>query len=107
MMISCQYEPVKFPWWVVFLFVALAVLLVMSTGCATCEPMIIKVPVEVMVPVPVPPEPVPVPAPPEIEVCEGDVLDVVRCIGRNIERLKLYAQKLLDEIEAYNAAITE
>ena len=84
-------------------------LVMLSLGCATtCEPEIIKEPYEVLVPVPVPPEPVAVPAPLELEACDqGEVIDKVRCIGRNIENLKLYAQRLLDEIEAHNAAITE
>jgi hypothetical protein len=104
-----HYDLARFPWWVVLLFVILSVLLVMSSGCATtCEPTIIKESVIVEVPVPIPPEPVPVPVASEMEVCnEGDIPDRVRCIGRNVERLRCYAEELLIEIEAHNAAIPQ
>jgi len=98
------------PIWAFALLIFIAILIILSTqGCATCEPTIIKVPVEVEVPVPIPPEPLEIAPAPEMEVC-GEILSItdrVKCIRRNIERWRIYARKLLDEIEAHNAAIPE
>ena len=94
----------SFPLWVLLLFLIFALLWVM--GCSsTCEPIIIKEPVEVEVPVPIPPEPLMIPVPPAMESCDGTAQERMRCIRRNIERLRNYAQRLLDEIEAHNGAI--
>ena len=101
----------QFPLWVLLFAVIVFALLVMSTmGCkTTCEPTIIKVPVEVEIPVPVPPEPLEVPLPPVMELCgsESSVQGRVRCIRRNIERLRIYAEAAIDEIEAHNNAISQ
>jgi hypothetical protein len=96
-----------FPLWAFLIILIILVLIVMSSsGCATtCEPTIIKVPVEVEVLVPIPPEPLMIPARPALEACDGDAQHRVKCIRRNIERLRDYASKLLDEIEAHNGAI--
>jgi len=96
--------------WVVLLLLLFGVALILfNTGCATCEPTIIKEPVEVQVPVPIPPERLIVAPAPVMELCgpESSVQGRVKCIRRNIERWRLYAQELLDEIEAHNAAIPE
>ena len=87
------------------LFVVCAFVLV---GCATCEPTIIKEPVEVRVPVYVPPEPFQVPAAPEYEGCaQMDSRGLLACVGRNVVKLREYARLLLDEIEAHNAAVND
>jgi hypothetical protein len=100
----------QFPLWVLLVAVIVFALLVMSTmGCkTTCEPTIIKVPVEVEIPVPVPPIPLNVTPPPEMEVCSDEEINRrVKCIRRNIERLRIYADALRDEIEAHNNAIPQ
>jgi hypothetical protein len=77
-------------------------------GCATCEPTVIKEPVEVRVPVYVPPEPFQVPAAPEYEACvQMDSRGLLACVGRNVVKLREHARLLLGEIEAHNAAVSD
>jgi len=85
-----------------------AVCSLVLVGCATCEPTIIKEPVEVRVPVYVPPEPLETPAAPEYEQCaQIDSRGILACVGRNVVKLREYARALLDEIEAHNAAVAD
>jgi hypothetical protein len=93
-------------WWLVALAAVSALLLWFMLGCATCDPVIIKEPVEVQVPVPVPPEPLKVAPSPSYEECtQEDPRGLLACVGRNVVKLRDYARQLLDEIEAHNAAI--
>ena len=97
-------------WWLVAVALAAALTfwIIITTGCATCEPIVIKEPVEVLVPVPVPPEPLLLPPLPEYEECaQDDPRGRLACVGRNVVKLREYARQLLDEIEAHNAAIIQ
>jgi hypothetical protein len=93
-------------WWLVAIALAGAIVSWLMLGCATCDPIIVKEPVEVKIPVPVPPVPLFVEPAPIYEVC-GQETAAARlvCVGRNIVKLREYARALLDEIEAHNAAV--
>ena len=96
-------------WVSIGLLITIVVLLFMvMSGCKHCEPQVITVPQIVEKPVPIPPEPLIVPDPPQLETCTQDtVKERIRCVGRNVEALRLYSQRLLDEIESHNAAIDQ
>lgn len=89
---------------------ALLLLLVitLTVGCATTqEKEIVYIPKEVKVSVyrgivlDIPPEPV-------YEACSQlDITERIRCIGRNVEKLRFYSKALLVEIESNNTAAEE
>ena len=94
-------------WWLLILALVAAITFyaMIHTGCATCEPTIIKEPVEVLVPVPVPPVPLELPPVPAYEQCAQETPQGrLACVGRNVVKLREYARALLAEIEAHNVA---
>ncbi len=100
-------HPLKLDPFLIAIALTIAFILWFNLGCATCEPTIIKEPVEVLVPVPVPPVPLLVPPLPEYEQCNQEAVAArVACVGRNVVKLREYARVLLDEIEAHNHATT-